>query len=38
MKPSSAAVDAPGMHAAATEAATSATASISIIGDQACGE
>ena len=49
MKPSRAAVDAPGMHAAATdaapmkpaaatEAATSATASISINGDQACGE
>jgi hypothetical protein len=38
MNSSSAAVDAPGMHAAATEAATSAAASIGIIGDQACGK
>jgi hypothetical protein len=50
MKSSSAAVDASGMHAAATEAApvksaataaeasTSATASIGIIRDQACGD
>jgi hypothetical protein len=50
MKPSSAAVDASGMHAAATEAApvksatssetatTSATPSIGIIWDQTCGE